>query len=191
MANKIQLRRGLKANLPNLNAGEPAFTTDSKEFYVGNGANNTKIYTDADIVNVHTNSTTKVPSAALVKADHDLLTQVNENLANKANAPVRGLPIPTNATGKVVMSPTPGAWACIVSVLGWSGGCIGVYVINGYVGGQIWAKEIGDPGHSGSITIVPGVNYNGFSIVNSGVPCGLSILMTGSDDHISPVVTVV
>ncbi len=35
----------------------------------------------SDIVNVHTNSTTKVPSAALAKSDHDLLTTLNDKLA--------------------------------------------------------------------------------------------------------------
>ncbi len=36
MANKIQIRRGLKANLPSLDVGEPALCTDTKEVFVGN-----------------------------------------------------------------------------------------------------------------------------------------------------------
>jgi len=40
MANKIQFRRGLKANLPTLSVGEPAFTTDTKEFFIGDGTTN-------------------------------------------------------------------------------------------------------------------------------------------------------
>lgn len=40
MANKIQVRRGLKASLPTLSAGEPAYTTDTRELFVGTGSGN-------------------------------------------------------------------------------------------------------------------------------------------------------
>lgn len=40
MPTKIQLKRGMKQNLPLLNAGEGAFTTDTKEFYIGTGTKN-------------------------------------------------------------------------------------------------------------------------------------------------------
>ena len=40
MANKIQIRRGIKANLPTLSAGEPAFCTDTNQLFVGNGSTN-------------------------------------------------------------------------------------------------------------------------------------------------------
>jgi hypothetical protein len=40
MANKIQIRRGLKANLPSLDVGEPALCTDTKEVFVGNSNGN-------------------------------------------------------------------------------------------------------------------------------------------------------
>ena len=40
MANKIQFKRGLKANLPTLSVGEPAFTTDSKDLYIGSDTGN-------------------------------------------------------------------------------------------------------------------------------------------------------
>jgi hypothetical protein len=42
MANKIQIRRGLKANLPTLSVGEPAFVTDAgaEEIYIGTGTKN-------------------------------------------------------------------------------------------------------------------------------------------------------
>lgn len=40
MANKILLRRGLKSKLPTLSAGEPAYTTDSREFFMGTGSGN-------------------------------------------------------------------------------------------------------------------------------------------------------
>lgn len=40
MANVLQIKRGLEANLPTLAAGELAFTTDTKKFYVGDGTDN-------------------------------------------------------------------------------------------------------------------------------------------------------
>jgi len=43
MANKILLKRGANANLPTLAEGEPAFTTDKKELWVGSSEGNVKI----------------------------------------------------------------------------------------------------------------------------------------------------
>ncbi len=40
MANKIQLRRGLKANIPTGSAGEPLYATDTRELYIGTGSGN-------------------------------------------------------------------------------------------------------------------------------------------------------
>lgn len=40
MANKIQLRRGLKSALPMLSSGEPAYVTDTRELFVGTGSGN-------------------------------------------------------------------------------------------------------------------------------------------------------
>lgn len=40
MANKIQIRRGLKTNLPTLDVGEPALCTDTKEVFIGNSGGN-------------------------------------------------------------------------------------------------------------------------------------------------------
>lgn len=40
MANKIQLRRGLKSSMPTGSAGEPLFATDTRELYVGTGSGN-------------------------------------------------------------------------------------------------------------------------------------------------------
>ncbi len=40
MASKIQLKRGLKSALPTLSSGEPAYTTDTRELYIGTGSGN-------------------------------------------------------------------------------------------------------------------------------------------------------
>jgi Major tropism determinant N-terminal domain len=39
----IKFKRGLKENLPLLDAGEPAFTTDTKELFIGDGLTNNQI----------------------------------------------------------------------------------------------------------------------------------------------------
>lgn len=43
MSNTIQVKRGADASLPTLNAGEPGFSTDTHDLYVGDGANNHEI----------------------------------------------------------------------------------------------------------------------------------------------------
>lgn len=40
MSTKIQFKRGAEANLPILASGEPAWTTDKKRFYIGDGTAN-------------------------------------------------------------------------------------------------------------------------------------------------------
>ena len=43
MSNKLFIKRGLKANLPNLDTGELAFTTDEHKIYVGTGIGNKEV----------------------------------------------------------------------------------------------------------------------------------------------------
>ena len=43
MPNKIQFKRGLKADLPSLGIGEPAFCTDTKELFMGTASGNAKM----------------------------------------------------------------------------------------------------------------------------------------------------
>lgn len=43
MADSIQFKRGLKDFLPVLDVAEPAFCTDTKEFYIGSSAGNIKV----------------------------------------------------------------------------------------------------------------------------------------------------
>lgn len=45
MAVTIQVKRGLKTNLPTLAAGEPAFCTDTKEVFMGDGTTNYQLST--------------------------------------------------------------------------------------------------------------------------------------------------
>ena len=43
MSNKLQLKRGTKSRLPKLSEGEPAYTTDTYELFIGNGSSNVNI----------------------------------------------------------------------------------------------------------------------------------------------------
>ena len=43
MSQKILTKRGLKANIPILDVGEPAFTTDTNEFFIGGASGNINI----------------------------------------------------------------------------------------------------------------------------------------------------
>lgn len=49
MSQLIRFKRGLEANLPVLQEGEPAFTTDTKEFYMGSTTGNVKLPKLSDI----------------------------------------------------------------------------------------------------------------------------------------------
>ena len=63
MANKIQIRRGLKTNLPALDVGEPALCTDTKEVFVGNAGGNVALV-NKEIMDEHLkNYTLQVPYA--------------------------------------------------------------------------------------------------------------------------------
>ncbi len=49
MSTRLQIRRGLASILPVLAEGEPGFTTDSKEFYVGSSTGNIQLSKKADL----------------------------------------------------------------------------------------------------------------------------------------------
>jgi hypothetical protein len=64
MANKIQIRRGLKANLPSLDVGEPALCTDTKEVFVGNSGGNVALV-NKEVLDGHLKDyTLQIPYAA-------------------------------------------------------------------------------------------------------------------------------
>lgn len=50
MASKIQIKRGLKEKLPNLEVGEPAFTTDTKQFFIGTDSGNIEFAKNGDLI---------------------------------------------------------------------------------------------------------------------------------------------
>lgn len=75
MANKIQVRRGLRAHLPTLSVGELGFCTDTKELFVGGVSGNITI---ANLDHVHD----------FTHDHHELYYQkgeVDQKLATKSN----------------------------------------------------------------------------------------------------------
>ncbi len=72
MANKIQLKRGIKSRLSTLSAGEPAFTTDTRELFVGTGSGNVnmsgnKWYNGTALSGISTSTTYTYSACPLVK----------------------------------------------------------------------------------------------------------------------------
>lgn len=54
MSRKLQLIRGLKADMPLLSVGELAYTTDTKELFVGTSTDNKRIAMEVDIQDIET-----------------------------------------------------------------------------------------------------------------------------------------
>ena len=68
MSNTIKFIRGAVGDIPTLNAGEPAFTTDTKKVYIGDGATN---YLLAMASELHTQNTdTLLSIATALSSDH-------------------------------------------------------------------------------------------------------------------------
>lgn len=68
MSNIIKFNRGAVASIPTLNAGEPAFTTDTKKVYIGDGAENHLLAMASDL---HTQNTDTLLSIATALNDHE------------------------------------------------------------------------------------------------------------------------
>jgi hypothetical protein len=89
LANKIQVKRGLKNALPNLSVGEFGFCTDTKELFIGSSAGNVQL---ANIDHIHdfthnhddrSYTESEVDAKLSAKADK---TYVDAELAKKADS---------------------------------------------------------------------------------------------------------
>lgn len=78
MPNPIQFKRGIKANLPMLSLAEPAFTTDTKELFIGSGTDNIKIakQIDLDAISKNLNEAVGI-SGTFTTVDSKTITVVN------------------------------------------------------------------------------------------------------------------
>jgi hypothetical protein len=95
MANKIQVKRGVEANIPILDVGEPAFTTDTKKLFIGTDTGNMELATKEQINSLDANKAdkTEVNTLATTKANVTDLNQTNNNV-NATNLRIDNLVIP-------------------------------------------------------------------------------------------------
>lgn len=70
MANKIQVKRGVEANIPILDVGEPAFTTDTKKLFIGTDTGNMELATKQQINNLDAEKVDKVEGKGLSTNDY-------------------------------------------------------------------------------------------------------------------------
>ena len=78
MSNIVKFTRGPVASLPTLNAGEPAFTTDTHKVYVGDGATNYLLAMASDL---HDQNTDTLLSIATVLSDDHTYVGITDNKA--------------------------------------------------------------------------------------------------------------
>lgn len=78
MANSLKIRRGLEANLPTLNEGEPGFATDSGKVWFGDGATNHRVamHNDYDAQSILAAVTSNSP-AAVALSEGNLVGRVS------------------------------------------------------------------------------------------------------------------
>lgn len=90
MASKIQIKRGLKANLPALDVGEPALVTNTgaEEVYVGSNSGNLQIALQKDISDLDTQISNLVPITRKVngKALSSDITITSEDIGSSDNS---------------------------------------------------------------------------------------------------------
>lgn len=77
---KLQFKRGPEAQLPTLDAGEPAITTDTNKLFVGDGHTNHQVALQADLNNTNT-SLSVIPSPKPVIWLTDWWTDVDDVVA--------------------------------------------------------------------------------------------------------------
>lgn len=93
MANKIQVRRGLKAALPTLSVGEFGLCTDAKELYIGTASGNIRVdASSADLSDVapksHASTTTDYGEATTSTYGHTKLSaSINSTSTDLAATP--------------------------------------------------------------------------------------------------------
>ena len=87
----LRFRRGTKTSLPTLKAGEPAFCTDTKEFFIGDGTDNrlinTAISNFKDLSDVPSSYTDQGTKAVRVKQDTTGLEFIDFKLTSLVDAP--------------------------------------------------------------------------------------------------------
>jgi hypothetical protein len=99
MANKIQIRRGLKANLPALDVGEPAFCTDTQEVFVGNAGGNVGLVNKETFESHAGNYILQIPYAAAAGSANTYTVNLTPALASYMEGTAVAVKINVNNTG--------------------------------------------------------------------------------------------
>ena len=84
MPNIIKIKRGTEANLPTLEAGEEAFTTDTYKLFVGDGTTNHQVGGDDVVAKSHTQGTDT--TLGVQSQDLDMGTHKIVNVVDPVNA---------------------------------------------------------------------------------------------------------
>ena len=99
MANKIQIRRGLKTNLPTLDVGEPAICTDTKEVFVGNAGGNVALI-NKEMLDTHIGDyTLQVPYSVASGAANSYSVTLNPAMTSYSEGVAVAVKINENNTG--------------------------------------------------------------------------------------------
>lgn len=104
---KIQVKRGPKASLPQLNSGEFAFTTDTRELYIGTSAGNRKIPVEVN---------GKIPVDEIPELTEYLKTSGGTLTGNLTGKHITGTWLQTTA---ITNSENPAAKIAIIDNAGW------------------------------------------------------------------------
>ena len=100
MSIKLQIKRGKKANLPKLAAGEPGFTTDEQKLYIGTGSDNVAMARED-----HNHAGVYQPVGDYLKTETDPTVPAWAKAANKPTytpAEVGAVPTTRKVNGKVL-----------------------------------------------------------------------------------------
>lgn len=104
MANKIQIRRGLKTNLPVLDAGEPALCTDTGEVFVGNTSAPVQLVNNAAYAEHLKDYVLQIPYAAAGGSANAYTVSLNPALAAYAEGVAVAVKINGDNTGAATLN---------------------------------------------------------------------------------------
>jgi hypothetical protein len=93
MANKIQIKRGLKTNLPILNSGEPGFCTDTGEVFFGDGSANHQVvmHNEYNANTILTADTDNTPAALTIAEQRIVGRKTGGNITDLTNAEIMAI----------------------------------------------------------------------------------------------------
>ncbi len=119
MANKIQVRRGQFAGLPQLDSGEPAVTTDTGQVYVGGSSGNIELRTAPPLaaLTVYIATTGLGGRSVGAQGATGLQLAAGTNTSTAANKLINsGAAFTTALAGRTIYNATDDTWAKVTSV---------------------------------------------------------------------------